>query len=298
MKSSSKKQKGCDKKCKNRDRLSELPDEILVQILSFLTIRDAIGTAQLRRFGNLWTLNPTLKFFGNMDRLIYNVMKYHKNPTIDVFDLWFYNGVSQEKLMKWTNFALRKKTKVLKFQFGFLTSVIVLPPRVFHSQCLVTLELTNLVIKLPRIVYMGSLKTLKLDHIVISDKTFEVMISGCPVLQELSIKVPRGLQKLHFSAPNIQTLKLDLLVTPEVASYKRYSIDCPNLKILHVEEVLLDILEVIDVSSVREATFRTCYFFEDQDISARSVHHFEILLDKFRNAEFFQQGGKAYTVSY
>jgi len=45
----------------SRERLSELPDGVLVHILSFLPTVDAVRTV-LGRFGNLWTLVHSLYF--------------------------------------------------------------------------------------------------------------------------------------------------------------------------------------------------------------------------------------------
>uniref|UniRef100_A0A803L0N1 FBD domain-containing protein n=1 Tax=Chenopodium quinoa TaxID=63459 RepID=A0A803L0N1_CHEQI len=75
---------------------------------------------------------------------------------------------------------------------------------------------------------------------------------------------------------------------------KHYSIDCPNVKVLFVENVLLDHLKVINVSSACVCIIKKKIYFEDQDIRVMSVQHFELLLDKFRNAEFFQLGSKVY----
>lgn len=46
----------------NKDFISDLPDEILVHILSFLPIKDAINTVLLRRFGDLWRSIRVLDF--------------------------------------------------------------------------------------------------------------------------------------------------------------------------------------------------------------------------------------------
>lgn len=45
------------------DRVSDLPDEILVSILSLLTMREAVATCILsRRWRNMWTRSRSLKF--------------------------------------------------------------------------------------------------------------------------------------------------------------------------------------------------------------------------------------------
>ncbi|KAL8461266.1 hypothetical protein ACS0TY_031864 [Phlomoides rotata] len=46
----------------DKDLISDLPDDILVHILSFLPIKDAINTMLLRRFGGLWRSIQVLDF--------------------------------------------------------------------------------------------------------------------------------------------------------------------------------------------------------------------------------------------
>ncbi|CAA0812085.1 Unknown protein [Striga hermonthica] len=52
----------------NRDFFSDLPDPILVHILSFLPLRDAIRTAVFPRFGKLWLSLPVL----DLDNCVYH----------------------------------------------------------------------------------------------------------------------------------------------------------------------------------------------------------------------------------
>ncbi|KAK9666455.1 hypothetical protein RND81_14G186100 [Saponaria officinalis] len=53
MKSSSRKRNRCSEVDVGRDRLSEMPDEVIVHILSCMPTLDAVRTVLLRRFGNL-----------------------------------------------------------------------------------------------------------------------------------------------------------------------------------------------------------------------------------------------------
>ncbi|XP_074307291.1 F-box/FBD/LRR-repeat protein At2g04230-like isoform X2 [Silene latifolia] len=57
------------------DRLSEMPDQVIVHILSCMPTRDAVKTMLLRRFGNLWTMLPALSFDFD-DHYVRNVIDY------------------------------------------------------------------------------------------------------------------------------------------------------------------------------------------------------------------------------
>lgn len=55
----SKKQKGSENE-DQEDRISKLPDSVLIHILSFLPTEDAVKTLIIPRFDNLWTFTPNI----------------------------------------------------------------------------------------------------------------------------------------------------------------------------------------------------------------------------------------------
>ncbi|KAG8386907.1 hypothetical protein BUALT_Bualt03G0197600 [Buddleja alternifolia] len=91
----------------NKDFISDLPDAILVHILSFLPINDVIQTVLLRRFANLWRHVPVLDLNSCLyhdcededncpDHLnekfvaiIHHVMKLHERASLDKLRLKF-----------------------------------------------------------------------------------------------------------------------------------------------------------------------------------------------------------------
>ncbi|XP_074270797.1 F-box/FBD/LRR-repeat protein At5g56420-like [Silene latifolia] len=118
-----------------RDRLSELPDDIILQMISCMPIIDAVRTVLLRRFGNLWTLVPTLKFdmsalsanlsqqeSDHMGRrvscFIRNVLMLHQNLSIDRFHLLIKSDSSYETykaaaadITKWLSFGFDRQAE-------------------------------------------------------------------------------------------------------------------------------------------------------------------------------------------
>ncbi|KAL0312441.1 UNVERIFIED_CONTAM: putative F-box/FBD/LRR-repeat protein [Sesamum radiatum] len=89
----------------NKDFISYLPDPILVHILSFLPLRDAIKTVLFRQFGNLWISMPVLDLdnclyheyedydflldcdYDNFMDVIHQVCNHHNNTTLDKLHL-------------------------------------------------------------------------------------------------------------------------------------------------------------------------------------------------------------------
>ncbi|KAH9605177.1 hypothetical protein KSS87_008511 [Heliosperma pusillum] len=288
-----------------RDRLSEMPDEVIVHILSYMTTVDAVKTMLIRSFGNLWTLVPTLKldveeFLNKMDPdhkwgsydvgpfciFVRNVLRLHKRPVIDKFDLClgfdYEDGRMEagDDITMWFKFALDKRAKEIVFcdvSYEFTKSSDF--PN-FTSQSLVTLELSNCTIYPQLQVNLGSLKKLILCQTKMTEETFRQFICGCPSLQELRIEDPYEIRNLSFSAPNI--LKLSLYLMDAEFDNDPWSFDFPNLKSLDLATNRIP--NVIDVSSVRDFHLKDCSHHMDRD----ELRMFKIFLKKFRGTEVFQ----------
>ncbi|KAH9611624.1 hypothetical protein KSS87_001305 [Heliosperma pusillum] len=288
-----------------RDRLSEMPDEVIVHILSYMTTVDAVKTMLIRSFGNLWTLVPTLKldveeFLNKMDPdhkwgsydvgpfciFVRNVLRLHKRPVIDKFDLClgfdYEDGRMEagDDITMWFKFALDKRAKEIVFcdvSYEFTKSSDF--PN-FTSQSLVTLELSNCTIYPQLQVNLGSLKKLILCQTKMTEETFRQFICGCPSLQELRIEDPYEIRNLSFSAPNI--LKLSLYLMDAEFDNDPWSFDFPNLKSLDLATNRIP--NVIDVSSVRDFHLKDCSHHMDRD----ELRMFKIFLKKFRGTEVFR----------
>ncbi|XP_074307263.1 F-box/FBD/LRR-repeat protein At4g26340-like [Silene latifolia] len=290
-----------------RDRLSEMPDEVIVHILSYMPTVDAVRTMLIRPFGNLWTLVHILNFdvneflnkmglddkWGRYDvrpfcSFVRNALMLHKRPFIDKFYLclgYEYEGGRREAgddITMWLKFALDKHAKEIFFcdvSYKFTKSSDF--PN-FISQSLVTLELWNCSIYPQLQVNLGSLKKLILCEMNMCEEGFSQFICGCPSLQELRIQDPYEIRNLSFSAPNIRKLSL-VLMDAEFDDYDdRWLFDFPNLKSLDL--ATSHIPNVIDVSSVRDFYLENCSYFMDK----AELRKFKIFLKKFRGTEVFQ----------
>ncbi|PRQ47948.1 putative F-box domain-containing protein [Rosa chinensis] len=122
------------------DRISALPDEILVIILSGLPVRDAQATSILsRRWRYMWASITTLNFDDekNLCRLyelsrIYpegkelkklwyvdwvdSVLKLHRAPHIEQFRVSFDIGL-RSSIDEWIQFAMKKGVQMIELDF-------------------------------------------------------------------------------------------------------------------------------------------------------------------------------------
>ncbi|XP_074270776.1 FBD-associated F-box protein At4g13985-like [Silene latifolia] len=213
----------------DRDRLSELPDDVVVRILACMPIIDAVRTVLLRRFGNLWTLIPTL----NIDMIEYqktsttnqlgwfcyfvrHVLMLHQSLSIDRFHLCvkFYSNAQRDEvaddIRMWFRFAFSRQAKEIRFydQSNYDPTYITIFPR-FASEFLVTLNLDYCRIEGEIQVKLGSLKKLSLNHVSMTHENFQRFISGCPSLQKLVIVNIFSLRKSFLR--QVLTLSLNFL---------------------------------------------------------------------------------------
>ncbi|KAK9666457.1 hypothetical protein RND81_14G186300 [Saponaria officinalis] len=296
MKSSSRKRNRCSEADVGHDRLSEMPDEVIVRILSCMPTLDAVRTVLLRRFGNLWTLVPTLKFreadfkldnyeFEQFNIFIRNVLMLHKRLSIDTFHLhtdpWeYFDSKDVDDVKIWLRFALGRQAK--EIEFHTLCDDPFLPN--FISQSLVRLTLHGCSIDPQLQVTLTSLKKLSLESVSLCEEAFQQFISGCPSLQELLIVNPYGIQNLSFSAPNIDKLSL---VHNELYEVENLMVDTRNLKSLYLNVYSLPV--IIDVSSVRDLHIKDFfgdrnYFDKDDELNTK----IKMFLGKCNDVEVFR----------
>ncbi|XP_074302825.1 F-box/FBD/LRR-repeat protein At5g56420-like [Silene latifolia] len=290
------------RKCSS-DKLSEMPDEVLVHILSCMPTFDAVRTMLIRPFGNLWTLVPTLNFdiggflnkMGFVDKgfnvvrfniFVRNVLMLHKRPSIDKFYLLFgeyYEDGREEAgddIRMWLTFAFDKQAKEIN-----ISDVCFDFPN-FTSQSLVTLELRYCQIFLQFPVNLRSLKKLILFHTYMREEAFQQLICGCPSLQELHIEQLPTTNKLRFTAPNIHKLSLVFMEVNDPDDLN-WSLDVPNLKSLDLEIGYMP--DVIAVSSIRDVYLKELDIYVGAgDHDEKQHRRFNIFLEKFSRSEVFQ----------
>ncbi|XP_074270779.1 putative F-box/LRR-repeat protein At5g02930 [Silene latifolia] len=245
----------------DRDRLSELPDDVVVRILACMPIIDAVRTVLLRRFGNLWTLIPTL----NIDMIEYqktsttnqlrwfcyfvrHVLMLHQSLSIDGFyvRVKFYSDAQRDEvagdIRMLFRFAFSKQAKEIRLtdESNYDPTYITIFPR-FASEFLVTLNLDYCRIEGEIQVKLGSLKKLSLNHVSMTDENFQSFISGCPSLQNLVIVNVFSLTKAFLHVPNIDNIRQVLTL----------SLNFLNLKTLYLR---FDIrhLDITDIPSIRD----------------------------------------------
>ncbi|XP_060193448.1 putative F-box protein At1g49610 [Lycium barbarum] len=215
------------------DRISELPDSLIVQILSRIPITDACRTTILsKRWENLWT---------SIDNVIYeNEVKYNCSDSSTVHKFIFFTdnvlpllslssikkfsldfafdydyGVSySHKIDKWLEFALNKKVEDLYLNISYTDepSKDDQPYSLSRVLCgnssILKLDCRNCSISEDCVLNWTSLKSLTLGYLFLRDEHIEQIMSNCPQLESLKLCGFCGLNRLHISSPKCRQLQL------------------------------------------------------------------------------------------
>ncbi|GER52321.1 F-box family-6 [Striga asiatica] len=208
--------------------IDELPDDILISILSRLSLKQAAVTTILsRRWVKLWTLTRRLVFEGpkkfknvnsesveakrqNFISWVNNTLLSHQGTTLDEFTVCFDldGGTCVPDIDRWIIFALEKRSRCLCLEFDILSSKYTLTTRFLTSQAICFLEVV------------------RLSSLQVSEEAVEHILSACPLLRLLRLEDSESLARLRISSP------------------------VPNLKILEIMECPLEYIEISSATSL------------------------------------------------
>ncbi|OMO82253.1 hypothetical protein CCACVL1_12006 [Corchorus capsularis] len=217
--------------------INELPDHILVSILSRLDLKEAARTAVLsHRWRNLWKFTTRLVFDNSLlvwailrgdlvkslqverSRFINwvnNALESYQGTSLDEFKVCF--DVDEESckldIDGWIIFALEKRVQRLHLDFSRSSTYFS-----YGSYTLTTQFLSNYSI--------SSLKVLRLVSVEVTSEVVEYMLSMCPLLEALVVKGSDSLSHIKVYDPSLKLKSLEILY-------------CSNLKYIEISSTNL-----------------------------------------------------------
>ncbi|KAJ4897516.1 FBD-associated F-box protein [Raphanus sativus] len=179
----------------NEDRLSVLPDDLLLRILSPLRTEDAIYTSFLsKRWRYLWKMVPNLKFDScysyAFSDLVYKSLALHKAPFLESLHVKIRHERDASDVGIWIRAALARNGRRLILSVTFINEVVRFPSVLFSwNDTLVFLKLKHcIVLNFPSRVCLMSLRNLHLYFVMFRDeKSVCNLLSGCPRLEDLVV---------------------------------------------------------------------------------------------------------------
>ncbi|XVE65069.1 hypothetical protein DITRI_Ditri07aG0152900 [Diplodiscus trichospermus] len=208
-----------------RDRISELPDEILHKILSFLPMQMSVQTSVLsKRRRHLWINTQVVDFhtlpFSPRKSVDYTpitrCLDSLESPSFPSFTIVGHIGDnSHPDVRRWVDFALSKNVHTLRIglmHLYFPDKSSRLPRSLFskkRTQSLKDLFLSCVNFKPPRgLTFSGpgfaSLKSLSSTYCKLADSTVELLLLKCSDLGILVVNNCTGLQNVNVRGPNLK----------------------------------------------------------------------------------------------
>ncbi|XP_059439459.1 F-box/LRR-repeat protein At4g14103-like isoform X1 [Corylus avellana] len=215
----------------NSKCLSDLPEEILRHILSFLPTKHAVRTSVLsKRWEYLWASIPNLDFkrslptyfngpiekYKSKRRLLMNfverVLCLRDSYAIKRFTLPCDVLGDAARVNTWISAVVRHNVQELNIYLDKFKGEFSLPYCLFTCKTLTSLHLNMpCILELPTTIWFSNLKNLTIEYVTFSDEYLtQHLFSGLPVLKKLSLTDCSwgGLKVVCISAPKLHSLSI------------------------------------------------------------------------------------------
>ncbi|KAG5516736.1 hypothetical protein RHGRI_037464 [Rhododendron griersonianum] len=276
------------------DRIGELPEPLLVHILSFLQIEDAVKTQVLsKRWKYLCSFIPSLVFRSDsVDRDIYEFAEFVNNTLtlcnctrlkkFAVVCRFYFIQYYETKVNLWTRFAAGKGTEILHLDFHRLEeytyeeSCYELPQHLYSNSSFRELHFSSCSVTPKAGVDWNSLKKLSIGYVGLSDEVIQKILVGSPVLEILELYYFHGVSRLHFGNASLKKLILREYWDNKCDYFdgnnnnlddSQLEISAPNLQSLEMLGCLgRKDCRLVDVSSLVDATLDFDLRHEEEDV--------------------------------
>ncbi|XP_057773776.1 F-box/LRR-repeat protein At3g26922-like [Salvia miltiorrhiza] len=241
------------------DRLSELPNSLILMILSLSETVDAVRTTVLsKRWRDLWTTVPRLKFVGVDPRFIRAVLAKWRGEKIFSFYLSLGHGRPAD-VDSWLLFAVEKQVEEMYVDFEPSTNAHYCPPQCLYSCSSITeLHLGCCLLVIEGSVQWNQLKSLSLKVFNAScDDVFNKLLSGAPRLETMILLMDKIVENFSIQSTSLKKLSINnsgRQLNVDIMAMLR--ICAPNLLTLQISaDVVNGGSCLFDVPSLTEASF-------------------------------------------
>ncbi|MFS7931345.1 putative leucine-rich repeat domain superfamily, F-box-like domain superfamily [Helianthus anomalus] len=245
----------------DEDRISQLPDCLLAEILSRLpSTKDAIRTGALsKRWKHLWTCVPILVFQHPCDSCLYGrpldffsyvdkTLTQRPHLKVNKFTLsCFYDDRVKSQVHNWIRYAVDCNVEDLYlwlYRMGRLRR-FQLDQFFFINSCFTHLTLKHCAFNPTGAISWKNLRKLCIAYGKLDEDLIENILSGSPVLETLVLDYCNGYRQLNITSKSVKNLVLHHW------QYDIIEINAPNiltLKVQYASDILL-----LNVSSLVEA---------------------------------------------
>ncbi|XP_010426407.1 PREDICTED: FBD-associated F-box protein At3g49020-like [Camelina sativa] len=282
----------------NKNRISELPEALLLHILSSLPTKTVVATSVLSKsWRSLWTLVPNLKFNSEFYRsehhrfseIVFRSLLSHKAPVLESLHLVVVNKSEVLDVGIWVGIAFAHHVRKLVLDLHNQEEEFARLPSVLwsYSNTLETLELKDLfLLDIPSSVCMKSLRKLHLDYVWFEDEeSISKLFRGCPSLEDLFVNRKSNLDVGTFTiaVPSLQRLVIEDYFAGEGDG--GYVINAPCLKYLDISGLeWLEFCLIEKAPELVEAKIVDVSYIDNENIllSLTSVKRLTLHLSPFK----------------
>ncbi|KAJ4910030.1 hypothetical protein Rs2_04651 [Raphanus sativus] len=291
------------------DIISHLPDDLLLRILSSLSLKDVMATSLLSgRWRSLWKLVPKLNI-GDTDlnnvcvKWVSSSLAFSNPQVLKSLDFKLFPGDFSRNMTIFYRFSSMVETAVYcglrELRVEFLYTSLELPSIFYACGTLETLILCRLhLVDVPPYGSLSSLKTLCLLSVKFSsDESVQKLLSICPVLEELVVRRSgySNVEIFTINVPSLTSLSIDYLrVGSQPAGVHGFFIDAPSLRYLNIRDRHSNYLLFKNMPKLIKANVETvCNQSESLIGSLASVRHLS-LCSKFSNLQIPYHSGSSF----
>ncbi|XP_078168779.1 FBD-associated F-box protein At5g60610-like [Carex rostrata] len=233
------------------DRISDMPDSLLTQILSLLTTKEAVRTCILsKRWKDHWTSTDTLDFdfggrnFGDFDRenkflrFINVVLNRRGFSPLNKFKVTWQSDLTRSDYGNVgeyiTHVVACSMPQLIYINIG-TNPIFKLPDSLLNCGSVKEMTLLagySLFESKPKSINLPSLQKLEIGDASIDDDSIKMLLLGCPVLEELALTSCRlmfkdinsnVLKKLTIKKCSLRTTSLTLKNAPSLVTADLYN---------------------------------------------------------------------------
>ncbi|GMY39203.1 F-box protein At4g09920-like [Fagus crenata] len=222
------------------DWISQLPDEVLISILSLFTVKEACRTSILsHRWKNLWLFHTRILDFDDPDTMrdlsskreianwdrdkfvtrVNHILNLHPALTIDQFRVCFdLNKRSERDIGRWVDFAFSKGVKRFELDFSPAYYCKITRRYTFPHERFTCVKNS---------ICINSLTSLTLKYVHVTGELLEHFLSNCPLLERVHVDSSESIVNLKICGSSLKLKYLHIIDCFQVKSIKIFA---PNLE--------------------------------------------------------------------
>ncbi|KAK2977116.1 hypothetical protein RJ640_017640 [Escallonia rubra] len=229
------------------DRLSALPDSLLLHILSLLPTNQATQTASLsKRWLRLWHSVPSLTFSQHQIKTrkfissINRTLAQSTCPEINKFSVRVaYKPKFAPDISRWIAFAIGRNVQEIDLElknFDYYKGYD-LPQEIFTGLSIRKLRLSECDIAPVGVISWRLLKNLSIEHSHLSGDVIRKISTGCPVLESLVLNechVVDGITRVEIDSISLSELVINGYWDPFKVDESLLEVSAPNVRFLEI----------------------------------------------------------------